>query len=323
MGVTTATPPPTVPAPGIAPAWLRRIFWANLVVQTGIILTGGLVRLTGSGLGCPTWPQCAPGSYVPTAMQEQEYHKYIEFGNRTLTFVLTIVAIATLVGTIAWTRKLKRASTPRKGLVWLSLIPLLGTFAQAVIGGIIVLTDLHPIGVSGHFMVSIGLVAASVVLLWRSYEPGDQPVALTVHPAIRKLAWAIVYVSLVVLILGTLVTGSGPHSGDDNIDERLPFDPRTLSWLHADAVLLFLGLQVGLLVALAVTNATPRARKAAWSLLIVSLVQGLIGYTQYFLGVPWVEVMFHLAGACAVWIATMAVLLSTRSRGLPERTGRT
>lgn len=316
MTTETATPAQSVtPVSTVAPRWLQTIFWLNLIGQTAIILTGGLVRLTGSGLGCPTWPQCTPGSYTPTATQEQAWHKYVEFGNRTMTFVLTILAIATLLGAIAWARKLKKAGSPRPAIVWLALIPLLGTLAQAVIGGIIVLTNLHPIGVSGHFLISMGLVAGSLVLLWRSREPGDQPVVLTVHPLIRKLANGMVWVALVVLVMGTLVTGSGPNSGDQNVEDRLPFDPRMVSWLHADMVLLFIGLQVGMLVALSVTKAPRPARKAGWALLIISLLQGVIGYTQYFLGVPWVEVMFHLLGAAAVWLAVISLYLTTRTRG--------
>lgn len=301
---------------GRAPTWLRVIFVANLVAQTGIVLTGGLVRLTGSGLGCPTWPQCAPGSYVPTAEQEQEWHKYIEFGNRTLTFLLGILAIAAIVGAISWNvRNKKRNGISRTPVVWLAAVPLIGTFAQALLGGITVLTGLNPISVSTHFLVSAILIALSLLLVVRGNESADEPLRVLVHPAIRNLSRVLLVVGLVVLSLGTLVTGSGPHSGDADVEHRLPFDVRTISWLHADAVLLFIGLMIGLLVALKVSKAPARSVNRAWILIAVSLAQGFVGYLQYFTGVPWLLVLLHLAGACAVWIALIATHLSLRRRG--------
>jgi len=289
---------------------------ANLVAQTGIVLTGGLVRLTGSGLGCPTWPQCAPGSYIPTAEQEQEFHKYIEFGNRTLTFLLGIIAIAALAGAFAWNRRNRKANgISRRPIVWLAAVPLVGTLAQAILGGITVLTGLNPLSVSTHFMVSAVLIALSLLLVVRGNENGDEPLTVLVHPAIRVLSWVMVAVGFVVLVLGTLVTGSGPHSGDADVEHRLPFDVRTISWLHADAVLLFIGLMIGLLVALKVSDAPARAVKRAWILIAIALAQGLVGYAQYFTGVPWLLVLLHLAGACAVWIALIGAHLSLRRRG--------
>lgn len=306
---------------GRAPKWLRYIFVGNLIAQTGIVLTGGLVRLTGSGLGCPTWPQCAPGSYVPTAEQEQAWHKYVEFGNRLLTFVLAILAIAAVVGAIAWNQRRKRnGGQSRPAVVWLAAVPLIGTFAQAILGGITVLTGLNPVSVSLHFLLSALLIAFSLLLVIRGNEDGDQPVTVLVHPAIRVLGKVMVGVGLIVLVLGTIVTGSGPHSGDADVEHRLPFDVRTVSWLHADAVLLFIGLMVGFIVALIVTNAPKRSINRTWVLIGVSLAQGVVGYVQYFIGVPWVLVMLHLAGACAVWIALTATYFSLRRRGKLETT---
>jgi heme a synthase len=311
--------PPEIQAPvlsGRAPRWLRVIFIANLVAQTGIVLTGGLVRLTGSGLGCPTWPECAPGSFVPTTTQEQAWHKYVEFGNRTLTFLLGILAIAAIVGAIVWARRLRRnTGISRRPIVLLAAVPLLGTLVQAVLGGITVLTGLNPVSVSAHFMVSAVLIALTLLLVVRSRESGDKPVTTLVSPAIRNLSRGIVAVAVVVLTLGTLVTGSGPHSGDAETLNRLPFDPRFISWLHADSVLLFIGLIVGLLVALSVTKAPAGIRKRAWWLLGICLAQGLVGYVQYFTGLPWLIVLVHLAGACAVWLAVLTVHFSLRVRG--------
>ena len=312
---TTSVPVAGTPSsvPGRAPNWLRAIFMANLVAQTGIVLTGGLVRLTGSGLGCPTWPQCAAGSYVPTAEQEQAWHKYVEFGNRTLTFVL---AIAAIVGAFSWNyRNRARTGIGRRPIVWLAAVPLLGTVAQAVLGGITVLTGLNPISVSTHFLLSAILIALTLLLVVRANETGDQPLTVLVHPAIRTLSRVMVAIGLIVLVLGTIVTGSGPHSGDAAVDHRLPFDVRTVSWLHADAVLLFIGLMIGMLVALTVTSAPRTSIKRAWILVGVSLAQGIVGYLQYFTGVPWLLVLAHLAGACAVWIALISLHLSLRKRG--------
>ena len=271
------------------------------------MVTGGVVRLTGSGLGCPTWPQCAEGSYVPTERQEESWHKYVEFGNRLLTFVLFLIAIAALVAVL-------RHRPRRRGLVALAVVPLAGTLAQAVLGGITVLTGLTPWIVGLHFMLSIGLIAAALVLYERAKEDGDAPPRPVVAPAIRTTGLVLVWVALVVVAMGTVVTGSGPHSGDADTEARYPFDPRTMSWLHADVVLLFLGLTAGVILALHVTAAPGRARRRAWELLGISLAQGAVGYVQYAAGLPWLVVALHLVGAVLVWIASLRVYLGMRSR---------
>ncbi len=302
---------------GRAPRWLRGIFMANLVAQTAIVVTGGVVRLTGSGLGCPTWPQCAPGSFVPTETQAESWHKYVEFGNRLLTFVLGILAIAAIVGAIAAARRMRAAGYPaRKPILILAAVPLVGTLVQAVLGGITVLTGLHPATVALHFLVSAVLIAATLVLVWRARENADRPLVKLGEPAVRILMWVLVAVGAVVMVLGTIVTGSGPHSGDAEAPNRFNLDPEQMSWLHADAVILFIGLMVGLLVALTLTKAPTRARTATWILLGVSLAQGLIGYVQYFTGLPWVLVAFHLLGSTLVWIALLRIPLTMRTRGI-------
>jgi cytochrome c oxidase assembly protein subunit 15 len=276
-------------------------------VQAGIVVTGALVRLTGSGLGCPTWPECAPGSLIPTPDQPEGFTKLIEFGNRTLTFVLAIVAIAVLVAVV-------RRRPRRRPLIALALACLLGILGQAIIGGVTVLTGLNPWSVGAHFLLSVALIAAAVALLDRWDDEGDaRPVAL-VRPEIRWWSWLLVAVGLVVVVLGVLVTGSGPHAGDADVVTRMPFDPRTISWLHADAVLLFLGLQIGLLLALRLMDAPASAvRRTAW-LLGISLAQGVIGYAQYFTGLPEVLVALHVLGACLVWIAVLRIPFSLRTR---------
>lgn len=313
---TTARHGSSVTGSARAPRWLRGIFIANLVAQIGIVVTGGIVRLTGSGLGCPTWPECVDGSLVPTSRQEEAWHKYVEFGNRLLTFVLAALAIAAIVGAFAWWRRQRRSGADARGPVLaLAAIPLVGTLVQAVLGGVTVLTGLNPWAVSAHFLVSIAIIGGCVVLVVRSGESGDRPVTRLVRGEVRLLAWALLAVTGVVVVLGVIVTGSGPHSGDAGIDSRLPVDPRTVSWLHADAVLLFLGLTVGLLVALRVTHAPARALRLTLVLLAVALVQGIVGYAQYFSGLPWALVAVHMLGACLVWMLAVFVVLSTRARG--------
>lgn len=302
---------------GRAPRWLRRLFFANLIAQMAIVVTGGIVRLTGSGLGCPTWPECVDGSYVPTSRQEEAWHKYVEFGNRLLTFVLAILAVAAIVAAILWWRRSRRSGLPARGpVVALAAVPIIGTVTQAVLGGITVLTGLNPWAVAGHFLVSMVIIAGCTLLVVRAGEPGDTPVVPLVAVPVLWLGRALVAVTAVVVVLGVVVTGSGPHSGDADTEARFGIDPRTVAWLHADSVLLFLGLLVGMIVALAVSTGPPRARAAAWWLLGVALAQGLVGYTQYFTGLPWILVAIHMLGATTVWALAVLVLLRLRSRGV-------
>lgn len=300
---------------------VRGTFIANLVVQVGIIVTGAVVRLTGSGLGCPTWPECVEGSYIPQARQEESWHKYVEFGNRMLTFVLVVAAIAAIAAAF-WDRRQRKLSgmPARPAILVLAFIPLVGTFAQAILGGITVLTGLNPITVSAHFLLSMTLIAGVVVLVVRSGDPGDRPIVHLVPPAARGLAFSLVAVSAVVVILGVLVTGSGPHSGDAKSENRYPFDPRTISWLHADVVLLFLGLTVGLLVLLFVIHGPALAVRRTWILLAIAAAQGIVGYSQYFAGLPELLVTIHVLGAGLVWVAVLFIPAALRTRGTPVDT---
>jgi cytochrome c oxidase assembly protein subunit 15 len=184
-----------------------------------------------------------------------------------------------------------------------------------VLGGITVLTGLHPATVSAHFLLSILIIGGCVVLVHRAAEPGDQPLVRLVRPEIRWLSLALVTVSATVIVLGTVVTGTGPHGGDPDVAERLPFDLRTVAWLHADAVLLFIGLLVGMLVALRITDGPARAVWWAQALAVLAVVQGIIGYAQWFAGVPWALVTVHMLMACLVWVATLKTHLGLRSRG--------
>src|SRR3954466_3279897 len=284
--------------PRISAAAFRRLTVVAAVLLGLIVVTGGAVRLTGSGLGCPTWPRCTDTSLVVT--RELAGHGLVEFGNRMLTFVLTIVAIATVVVVFR---------SVRRDLRRLAALSLLGIPAQALLGGITVLTGLNPWTVAAHFLVSMVLVALATVLWLRSREPGvGQP--LLRRPLVLLVA-GIAAVTAVVLLLGTVVTGSGPHSGDPKAG-RTGFDPELVSQLHADVVFLLLGLTVALLVALYATDSPDRIRRAARDLLIVQLAQGVIGYVQYFTGLPIVVVLLHMLGAALITVAAARLVWSVR-----------
>jgi len=286
------------------PRWVSPVLVANIVAQVGIVVTGGLVRVTGSGLGCPTWPECAPGSFTPTVEQAEGWHKYVEFGNRLLTFVLALIAVASLFA--AWRYLRRRHLTVAAGAV------LLGVVLQAVIGGITVLAGLHPITVSIHFMVSCVLIAAASYLWFARDEP-SLPRSLVVPRLVAGLAWATVAVGVVVLTLGTVVTGSGPHSGDAETPARYGFDPRVVSWLHADTVMLFVGLVVGTWIAVRLTARTTKATTAWRDVFIVTMAQGLVGYIQYFTGLPEVLVLAHMLGAGLLVVALTRAVIALRT----------
>jgi len=280
----------------VRPGLVRPLGWASLVANVVLVVTGGAVRLTGSGLGCPTWPRCTDASMTPR--HSLNVHSAIEFGNRTLTFVLTAIAIATLVA--AW-------NTGRRDLRLLSLGIALGIPAQAVIGGITVLTDLNPWIVSLHLLCSMAIIGVAVLFLWR-IDHADVPV---VRGAAVWLAWANFAAAWVVLYIGTVVTGSGPHAGDAD-SPRNGLSPLQMSQLHADVVFLFIGLTVGLLFTALALRAPRGTVQAAGVLLAVQLAQSLIGFVQYFTDLPIVLVGFHMLGAAVIAAAVTWVLLRVR-----------
>jgi cytochrome c oxidase assembly protein subunit 15 len=282
----------------VSSALVSRVALANAVANGAIVVTGGAVRLTGSGLGCPTWPRCTDASFVATP--ELAGHGVIEFGNRLLTFVLTAIAIATVVAVFR---------SARRDLRRLAALSLLGIPAQAVLGGVTVLTGLNPWTVAAHFLVSMALVAIATTLWLRSREAGvGQPLLRRPFP---MLISGIAVVTAAVLVLGTVVTGSGPHSGDPEAG-RTGLDAELVSQLHADVVFLLIGLTVALLVALYATDSPGRVRRAARDLLIVQLAQGVIGYVQYFTDLPIALVLLHMLGAVLITAYTARLLWSTR-----------
>ncbi|MER6591511.1 COX15/CtaA family protein [Micromonospora purpureochromogenes] len=286
----------------VSTALLRRLAYASIVANVAIVVTGGAVRLTASGLGCPTWPRCTDESYHTTA--EMGVHGVIEFGNRLLTFAVGLIALATLLAVLAHRPR-------RKGLLGLAVAVFLGIPAQAVIGGITVLTNLNPWVVGLHFLASMAVIAAAYAL-WRRIKDPDGPAVAVVPGPLRTLAALTTVVGVAVLVVGTWVTGSGPHAGDGGA-ARNGLDPEQISQVHADAVFLLLGLSVALVFAFRVVGATGPAR-AAVVLVAVELGQGVIGFVQYFTDLPALLVGAHMLGSCLVLLATLAVLWSTRER---------
>jgi cytochrome c oxidase assembly protein subunit 15 len=269
----------------------RTVTWwagATLVANTLIILTGGLVRLTGSGLGCPTWPRCTDESFVPH--RELGFHGVIEFGNRMLTYVLIAVVIAMVVAIWRW-------SGTTRSLRGLAVVIAAGVPFQGVIGGITVLTDLNPWIVALHLLLSLGLVALSVRLLLA--VRGDRPTAAG-SPFVLA-TYAVVWVTV---YLGTVVTGAGPHAGDLQ-SPRNGLDPQTMSHVHAASVYLLVALTV-----VCIGRSRGVVRRAAVVLLGVELAQGLIGFVQYFTDLPIALVAAHLVGAAVLVAAATRLLLT-------------
>lgn len=272
----------------------RPLTVANIFLQGGIIVTGAAVRLTGSGLGCSTWPQCEPGSFVPELTPETSYHAFIEFGNRLLTFVLLIVAGAVAIA--VW--------RTRRDLLWWGLIPVIGVLIQGVVGGITVLVDLHPAVVAPHLLLSTLLVWLAVQLALR-YRAAPRRVGVKISGRLGLLT----LLTAVVVILGALTTGAGPHSGDADATNRLALDPALIARIHAMAVWAFVLLLLWIIWSVRKDRSeAPRdeVRKAWLALLIVTLAQGLIGYAQYLTGLPVLLVGLHLAGAAILVAAQSA-----------------
>jgi len=269
-----------------------RVLGLLVFLQSALIVTGGSVRLTGSGLGCPTWPECTPGSYVPVANQaEGQLHAWIEFGNRLLTFVLLICALAVVTFSV----RVSKNAANKERVRSLAALQILGIFGQGMLGGVTVLTDLHPLTVAAHFLLSILLIAGAISL---RYELIGTPVEKTTG-LISFLMPIFVWLTFLVLVAGTIVTGSGPHAGDEKA-QRFGFDPQVVSWLHADLVIALIVLAVMLLLIAHQSGMSLLVRRIGIFLLI-AFSQGIIGYIQYFTGLPEALVAAHLIGSTLVW----------------------
>lgn len=312
-GVPTA--PPAAEPVLDGPQWLpsritRSTYWlaiASLISEIGIIVTGGAVRLTESGLGCPTWPKCTPESLTNTP--EMGIHGVIEFGNRTLTFVLGIIALTMLL----WVWRLRRS---HPSLFWMSLGLLLGIPAQAGLGGITVLTDLNPWVVAGHFMVSAVMVCVATLLVnrvgleWRVRSESGTAPELVDGPTTslsRGLAWVVFVSGWAAVYLGTVVTGTGPHSGD-TAAPRHDFDPLIVTRIHVVPVYIMVAAAVLLMFTVMRQASSQRQRLSTVRVIVVVLLQGLIGYVQHFNGLPILLVLLHMLGAALiVWAMTNAL----------------
>jgi cytochrome c oxidase assembly protein subunit 15 len=274
------------------------IYTALVVLQVGIIVTGGAVRLTGSGLGCPTWPQCVTGSISPVAHQAQgTLHSWIEFGNRLLTGLLFIAIIAAVIGAFRW----GKGRGDWKMIRLLALTQIAGIIAQIVLGGITVLTKLNPFSVSLHFLLSIALIPPTLSLRERIFAKART----TVLPTTRLLIRVVTALTLIVITLGTVVTGSGPHAGDIQA-KRYHIDPRLISWLHADAVIALIGLTVALWLVIKVSEPLETRSFIGKKVLLffaLLLAQGVIGYIQYFTHLPEALVAAHILGVGLIWLA--------------------
>jgi cytochrome c oxidase assembly protein subunit 15 len=283
------------------------LFTALLVLEAGLVVTGGAVRLTGAGLGCPTWPECVDGSIKPVVGQdESQLHAWIEFGNRLIAWLILILALAALV----YIFKRLRDRSDFNRLRLLAILQILGFLGQVVLGGITVLTKLNPISVSAHFVLTLPLIAGALALRHRVL---DRPV-IQVLPMTRNLTKVVTAVTFIVLLFGVVVTGTGPHAGDADA-KRYPFNFRAVSWLHADSVIVLICLTIALYLVVKVSE-SPEVKKLFGRMILIflgiSLAQGGIGYLQYITGLPELIVGAHLLGATLVWIHGWRLNLTAR-----------
>ncbi|MFC9593372.1 heme A synthase [Streptomyces sp. NPDC056944] len=306
--------PVQTPLASIAQRWtpsprtLRRAALAAVVMSVLIIVTGGAVRLTGSGLGCDTWPKCTDDSLIVTP--EQGYRGAIEFGNRMLTYVLSAA--------VGWAIIAARSTKPwRRGLTRLGWAQFWIVMSNAVIGGITVWMGLNPWTVAGHFLAANSLLTVAVIT-WHRTGEGDTAPRPRVPRPVRKLSWAITIVSALLIVLGTTVTGAGKHAGDSSDVPRMPWDWTNAAHVHAIAAWVVCALALAMWLVLRVVDAPDDTRARARDLLVVLLAQGAIGYVQYFTGVPELLVAAHMLGSSLMWIAVLRLALSLRERPVPN-----
>ncbi len=268
-----------------------------LFLQSTLVVTGGAVRLTGSGLGCPTWPRCTTDSYTPVPHQAQgQLHAWIEFGNRLLTFALILVSVTALVAVVKAKRKDLRA---------LAIGQLLGIFAQIPLGGITVLTHLNPIPVAGHFLLSIILIAAATTLFTRRHL--SAPSQEVISRPMQILGRIHIFLVAIVIVVGTLVTGSGPNAGDASAP-RFHFHFDTIAWIHAWLAIALVTISLALYFK---ANSNAPIRRAILIFTFALIAQGAIGFIQYYRGLPQLIVGAHLLGVVIVWISAWRLHLAT------------
>lgn len=295
--------------PRLSPQAYQRVTLFALASLVVIIVTGAAVRLTGSGLGCPTWPRCEPTSLVPRG--ENGYYGWIEFVNRTFTGAVSLLVALAVLGSLVRTPR-------RRDLTWLSLGLVAGVIGQIVLGGLTVLFELAPPFVMGHFLLSLALVANGVVLHRRAGQPYGDRFAVAA-PEVRAASRVLLVVGAAVIVTGTIVTGAGPHGGDTTA-QRLSIAVTDAARMHGIAENLFLVSVLATLWLLHRTAAPARCRRDAQVLLVVLTAQAVVGYTQYFTGVPELLVGVHVAGATAVWIALVRFHLRLWERAVDAPT---
>ncbi|MFG2141939.1 heme A synthase [Streptomyces sp. NPDC048650] len=286
-------------------AFVRRAALATVVMAVIIVVTGGAVRLSQSGLGCSTWPKCTPESLTPTAAMG--INGLIEFSNRMLTYVLCVVVGLFIIAARA--RHPHRRSLTRLGWAQFWLV-----MSNAVIGGVTVLTGLNPYIVSSHFLAATALLTVAVLSWQRAGEGDEEPRDVVARP-VRQLAWLLVAATGALTVIGTVVTGTGPHAGDAHKVHRIPLDWQEITQLHVDFVYLVVGLTVALWFMLRAVKAPAAPRRMVGELFAGIALQGVIGYVQYFLGLPEIVIGLHMLGSTLVWICVLRVCLSLRDRG--------
>ncbi|MEU0694941.1 COX15/CtaA family protein [Streptomyces niveus] len=287
-----------------SPRILRRAALSAVVMTVVIIVTGGAVRLTGSGLGCDTWPKCTDDSLFATP--EQGLHGAIEFGNRMLTYVLSAA--------VGWAIVAARSVKPRRrGLTRLAWSMFWLVVVNAVMGGITVHMELNPWTVAVHFLLANALLTVTV-LVWQRTREGDTTPRPRVPRPVRKLSWALIVTTVVLVALGTTVTGSGKHAGDSSEVPRMPWNWIDAAHVHAAAAWAVCALAIAMWLVLRVVDAPDDIRARARDLLLVLLAQGGIGYVQFFTDVPEVLVGVHMLGSALTWIAVLRLALSLRER---------
>jgi cytochrome c oxidase assembly protein subunit 15 len=296
-----------------SPTALRRWALAGVIASALIIWTGAAVRLSQSGLGCPDWPACTAHSIAAGgATGDTLIHRWIEFGNRLVTASIFVVAVGVFV--VTWQFR-QSDGRRRRDLLWLAAAQPGAIVLQAVLGGLVVLTKLNPALVSLHFMASVALVAATVALYMRCQEGTGAGTPL-VPRLVQLSAFGVVGAIAVMMTAGTVVTGTGPLAGAADVARyHLPLEGVTQ--LHADIGWLLAGLMVALLLGLRLTSAPRRAIRLGWLLLGLIGWQGVIGYTQYFTGLPAGLVWVHVAGSVIIWITALLLPYSLRDRGRP------
>jgi len=278
----------------LAPASYRAVTAAALVALVVIVVSGAAVRLTDSGMGCPTWPTCEDGSLSPRGATGS--HGWIEFLNRTFTGLVSIAVALAVLGA-------RRRVPYRPDLTRLAWGLVAGVFAQVLLGGLVVVLHVTPVAVAGHYLVSAVLIANAVVLHHRAAEPEGLPRPLAT-PAVHRGARAVVGLAGLVLVTGTLVTGSGPHSGDEAAD-RLPFAVVTVARVHSLTVWCFLAVAVLVLHRATRGDVDPSTVGRGRVLVAAILAQGALGYVQYAAGVPEAMVLAHVLGSVLVWLAVL------------------